>query len=305
MKALVTGGAGFIGSHLVDALIDGGHEVVVIDWVDPSAERKNEKARYVNMDIRDKNLETTFQEISPEVVFHLAAHIDDRASVLDPVMNADHNVLGSINVFESARRARAKKVIFASSCAAYGVQERVPITEKMLPRPRTPYGISKLAGEKYLDAYVTEHGMVGVALRFGNVYGPRQEGNKESGAIAIFTSKLLAGESPFINDDGTTTRDYIFVGDVVSAMVAASEKDISGVFNIGTNKETSTRDLFTLVQEAAGTSVSPVPRPEVRDLVKRMALKASLFKKTFGWKPRVGLKRGIRQTVKWYARRRS
>ncbi|MFA5947107.1 MAG: NAD-dependent epimerase/dehydratase family protein [Patescibacteria group bacterium] len=302
MRTIVTGGSGFIGSHLVDALIEGGHEVTVIDWAEPG-DRKNSRAQYVLKDIRDKDLESIVKNISPEVVFHLAAHIDDRASVNDPVMNADHNVLGSINVFESAKRAGAKKIIFASSCAVYGVQEKVPITEKNTPRPRTPYGISKLTGEKYLDSYTTEHQMVTVALRFANVYGPRQDGSKESGAIAIFTAKLLAHEAPFVNGDGTTTRDYVFVGDVVSALVKAGEGNVSGVFNVGTGKETSTSDLFNLVKDLAKSDVQAVRRPEVRDAVARMSLKNSLLKKTFAWKPKTGLKKGIKQTLLWYSRK--
>ncbi len=302
MKTLVTGGSGFIGSHLVDALIEAGHGVTVIDWAEPG-DRKNERAQYVLKDIRDKDLEGVMSQISPEVVFHLAAHIDDRASVQDPVMNAEHNELGSINVFEGARKSGAKKIIFASSCAVYGLQEKMPITEKVTPRPRTPYGISKLAGEHYLEAYTLEHGLVTVALRFANVYGPRQDGSKESGAIAIFTAKLLAHEAPFINDSGATTRDYVFVGDVVSALVKAGEGNVSGVFNVGTGKEISTSDLFELVKDLAKSDVQPVPRPEVRDAVTRMSLKNSLLKKTFGWKPKTGLKKGIKQTLLWYSRK--
>jgi len=302
MKTLVTGGAGFIGSHLVDALITAGHAVTVIDWAEPG-ERRNSSAKYILKDIRDKDLEGVIMAEAPEVVFHLAAHIDDRECVKFPVMNADHNVLGSINVFESAKRAGAKKIIFASSCAVYGVQEKLPITEKATPRPRTPYGISKLAGEKYLDYYVAEHGIVGVALRFANVYGPRQDGSKESGAIAIFTSKILSHESPFVNGDGLTTRDYVFVGDVVAALVKAGEGSISGVFNVGTGKEISTNDLFLLVRDTAKSSVTATPRPEVRDAVARMSLKNSLLKKTFDWKPKTSLKKGIKQTILWYTRK--
>jgi UDP-glucose 4-epimerase len=302
MRTIVTGGSGFIGSHLVDALVAAGHSVSVIDWAEPG-DRKNEGAKYILKDIRDKDLEGVMKAESPDVVFHLAAHIDDRASVLDPVMNAEHNELGSINVFESAKRAGAKKIIFASSCAVYGVQEKMPITEKVIPRPRTPYGISKLAGEKYLDAYSLEHGMVTVALRFANVYGPRQDGSKESGAIAIFTAKLIQKQSPFVNADGMTTRDYVFVGDVVSAMMAAAEGNVSGVFNVGTGKETSTNALFDLVKTAAKSDIAPTPRPEVRDAVVRMSLKNSLLKKTFNWKPKTGLKKGIKQTMMWYSRK--
>lgn len=313
-SALVTGGAGFIGSHLVDALVERGVKVTVLDLVDPSDDRRNGKAMYVKGDIRDKDLEVFMRGVMPEVVFHLAAHIDDRASVLDPVMNADHNELGSINVFESAKRVGAKKIIFASSCAVYGLPEQIPAVETLLPRPRTPYGISKWVAEHYLDALSLQSAasapsnspingggpITTVALRFANVYGPRQDGSKESGAIAIFTAKLLAGERPFLNADGMTTRDYVFVGDVVSAMIAASENTVSGVFNVGTGREISTKDLFVMMQKAVGTDLEPVYRPEVRDAVVKMALDATVMQKTFGWTPVMTLEEGIRRTVAFY-----
>lgn len=301
-SALVTGGAGFIGSHLVDALVEKGVKVTVLDLVDPKEERKNGKATYVKGDIRDRNLGVFMKAVSPEVVFHLAAHIDDRASVLDPVMNTDHNELGSINVFENAKRVGVKKIIFASSCAVYGLPSSFPIVETMIPRPRTPYGISKWVAEHYLDAMSLQTDVVTVALRFANVYGPRQDGSKESGAIAVFTSKLLAGEAPFMNADGATTRDYVFVGDVVKAMIVALEGNVSGVFNVGTGREVSTKDLFGMIQESVGTSITPIPRPEVKDAVVRMALDAGKMKEVFGWVPEMSLEEGIKKTVQWYQR---
>ncbi len=299
-SALVTGGAGFIGSHLVDALVERGVKVTVLDLVDPKDDRRNEDVTYVKGDIRDKDLGVFMKGVMPEVVFHLAAHIDDRASVLDPVMNADHNELGSINVFENAKRVSAKKIVFASSCAAYGLPEGLPITEAMIPRPRTPYGISKWVAEHYLDAMSLQTDVMTVALRFANVYGPRQDGNKEAGAIAIFTSKLLAGEAPFMNGDGLTTRDYVFVGDIVKAMIVVSEGDVSGVFNVGTGREVSTKDLFLMIQQSVGTSIEPVMRPEVKDAVVRMALDATKITEIFGWTPEMGLEEGIERTVASY-----
>ena len=299
-SALVTGGSGFIGSHLVDALVERGVKVTVLDLVDPKEDRKNEKVTYVKGDVRDRDLGVFMKAVSPEVVFHLAAHIDDRASVLDPVMNAEHNELGSINVFEQAKRVGVKKIVFASSCAAYGLPESLPMTEAMIPRPRTPYGISKWVAEHYLDAMALASPIVTVALRFANVYGPRQDGSKESGAIAVFTSKLLVGDAPFMNGDGMTTRDYVFVGDVVKALITASEGSVSGVFNVGTGREVSTKDLFGMIQQSVGTSIVPIPRPEVKDAVVRMALDASKMKEVFGWTPEIDLEEGIKKTVQWY-----
>lgn len=299
-SALVTGGSGFIGSHLVDALVEGGVKVTVLDLVDPKEDRKNEKVTYVKGDIRDKDLGVFLKAVSPDVVFHLAAHIDDRASVLDPVMNADHNELGSINVFEQAKRVGVKKILFASSCAVYGLPESLPIAETVMPRPRTPYGISKWVAEHYLDAMSLQSDVVAVALRFANVYGPRQDGSKESGATAVFTSKLLGGVAPFMNADGTTTRDYVFVGDVVKALIAASEGNVSGVFNVGTGREVNTKDLFLMIQQSVGTSIEPVMRPDVKDAVVRMALDARKMKEMFGWVPEVNLEEGIKKTVQWY-----
>lgn len=298
-SALVTGGSGFIGSHLVDALIERGVAVTVIDWKDPLPTHRNSSATYKNIDIRSADVEEEIIAAEPDVVFHLAAHINDRDSVVNPVMNAEHNELGSIRVFEAAKRAKVSAIVFASTCAVYGLQE-LPIQESVRPQPRTPYGISKFAAETYLEACHLNHGIHTVALRFANVYGPRQKGNAESGAIAIFTEKLLLGQSPFLNDDGSTTRDYLYVGDVVRALLLASESSESGVYNVGTGREVSTSDAFALVQHAVGTDVAATPRPEVRDAVKRMALDISTTQRVLHWAPEMPLEEGIVRTVAWY-----
>lgn len=297
-KALVTGGSGFIGSHLVDALIDRGVAVTVVDKAEPK--HRNGKATYVIHDIRLDGLNEIFTEAKPEVVFHLAAHIDDRASVHDPVMNADHNVMGSLRVLEAARHVGVKKLMFSSTCAVYGIPAKLPITEKLLPAPRTPYGISKLVIEHYLNFYQNLHQLPSVALRLANVYGPRQDGSKESGAISVFTSKLLAGEAPFLNDDGQTIRDYIHVSDVVSAFVLAAESDKTGVYNVGTKVGTTTRDLYALIASELGSVLEPLARPDVIDAVKAVTLKARKAKQELGWKPKWRLAKGLKQTLKWY-----
>ncbi len=299
-KSLVTGGSGFIGSHLVDTLVDRGDIVTVVDLVEPAPDRRNAKATYILCDIRDRKLEQIVVDVAPEIVFHLAAHIDDRASVLDPMMNAEHNELGSINVFESAKRAGASSIIFASSCAAYGLPEAIPVKESAAVHPQTPYGISKFAAEAYLNSYAIRYGIHAVSLRFANVYGPRQYGNKEAGAIAIFTEKLLHGESPFLNGDGTTTRDYVFVHDIVAALIAASASTESGVYNVGTGREVSTNALFKMIAGELGTDILSTPRPEVKDAVTRMSLDTATIRKAMFWQSTVELEEGIRETIAWY-----
>jgi len=297
-RAIVTGGSGFIGSHLVDALVERGVDVTVVDMAEPKY--RNAKASYVTQDIRREGMEEVFANVKPDVVFHLAAHIDDRASVLEPVMNAEHNVLGSLRVFEAARLAHAKKIIFASSGVVYGQAAKLPITEKAPTNPLTPYAISKLTGEQYLHFYQNQYGLQFVAFRIANVYGPRQDGSKESGAIAIFTNKVMAGEAPFINDNGLTVRDYIHVSDVVNAFITAAESDVSGVFNCGTKVGTATRELYAMVANELGSPLELIARPEVKDAVKSVILKPVQARKLLGWKPKVRLARGLRQTLKWY-----
>lgn len=297
-RAIVTGGAGFIGSHIVDLLVERGVAVTVVDVAEPKY--RNAKADYVKQDIRFEGLEDVFTNTKPDVVFHLAAHIDDRASTHDPVMNAEHNEIGLLRVFEAARKAGVRKILFASSCAVYGTAGKSPLTEKQVPKPMTPYAISKLTGEHYLHFYQSRYGIPFVAFRIANVYGPRQDGSKESGAIAIFTNKVLAAEAPFINDDGLTIRDYIHVSDVANAFVMAAESEVSGVFNCGTKVGTTTRDLYAMIASELGSTLEPIARPEVKDAVKEVTLRSVKAKKELGWKPKMKLARGLKQTLKWY-----
>lgn len=300
-RAIVTGGSGFIGSHLVDALVERGVDVTVVDKAEPKASVRNAKASYVIRDIREDGLAEVFSNVKPTVVFHLAAHIDDRESVTNPVMNADNNIMGSLRVFEAARVAGAKKILFASTSAVYGGSEKVPFTEKTIPRPMTPYAVSKLTGEHYLSFYYSRYGIPYTALRIGNVFGPRQDGSKESGAVAIFTKKLMSGEEVFINDDGQTIRDYIYVGDVVSLFIAGAESDVVDVYNCSTNVGTTTADLFALVASVTRSNAHPTMRPEVKDAAKVVRMKNAKARKELGWRPAMRLGRGVKQTVKWYA----
>ncbi len=310
-KVIVTGGAGFIGSHLVDALVANGCQVVVIDKETPSDERRNAAAQYEQCDIRDAVVRQIFIDEQPEVVFHLAAHVDDRESVREPVMNAENNIIGSLNVFEAAASvatnvvgaSRVKKIVFASTGVVYGQAAVRPTSENELPQPLTPYAVSKLAGERYLHCYLALYGVDYVALRLSNVYGPRQDGSKECGALAIFTSKLLVGESVKINNDGLTTRDYVHVSDVVAAMLAAAESEVTGVYNVGTGVATSTNELLAMVAKELGVTPEITARPEVVDEVKHVTLEAMKAKNELGWAPQVQLADGLASTIAWYKAR--
>ncbi|MFH1767459.1 MAG: NAD-dependent epimerase/dehydratase family protein [Patescibacteria group bacterium] len=298
---IVTGGAGFVGTHLVNALAEKAERVVVIDKVKPQKDQKNIKAIYKKLDIATYDLEEIFAKEKPQVVFHLAAHIDDRESVKEPIMNAEQNLVGSLRVFEACKKNLKGKIVFASTGGLiYGEQDKIPVSEDAVPRPLTPYAVSKLTGERYLYFYNKIHGLPYTAIRFSNSYGPWQDGSAECGAIAIFTARLLKGKEVHINNDGATTRDYVYIDDVVNAFLRAAESDVVGVYNIGTGVETSTLELFEKICEAVGVQASPIFEEEIEDLVKRSALDCKKAKKDLGWEPKVSLDEGIEKTVKWY-----
>lgn len=300
-NVVVTGGAGFIGSHLVDALVKVSERVYVIDKNKPSVKKKNKKAVYKKIDIRDGDIESILKKEKPEIVFHLAAHIDDRESVHEPVMNAQHNLIGTLRLLEAVQKFGKSRVIFASTGGViYGEQDELPVTEEAIAQPLTPYAVSKLTGERYLHFYHQVHGVPYTALRFGNVYGPGQDQSAECGAIAIFTARLLQGEQVFINNDGETTRDYVYIDDVVDALMKAAELNQVGIYNIGTGVETSTLQLFDLVRDAIGIQAAPDFREEVEDVIKRSALDSSKAKRDLNWEPSVTIVDGIEETVNWY-----
>ena len=302
MKIVVTGGAGFIASHIVDAYIQLGHEVYIIDDFSTGQRRNlNSSAQILNLDIADPKAAKAIAEIKPDVLNHHAAQMDVRRSVADPTFDARINIIGFINLLEASKDAGVKRVIFSSSGGAvYGDREPIPASEEHETLPLSPYGVSKLTGELYLGYYNMAFGLPYVALRYANVYGPRQSSLGEAGVVAIFVSQLLAGKSPVINGDGKQTRDYVFVGDVVRANVAALDTNYTGAVNIGTGKETDVVTICESLREGVGSPVKAIHGPAKLGEQRRSCLMASLAQKVLGWRPEVELKEGLQQTLAYY-----
>lgn len=297
MKALVTGGAGFIGSNLVDALIARGDSVDIVDNLSSGKrENVNQQARLHVLDIREP-LEDLFAELRPDVCFHLAAQADVRVSVERPDYDAEVNVIGTVHVLEAARSTGARVVFSSTGGAIYGECEE-PADEASERRPLAPYGTAKLAGEEYLLTYQRLHGMANVALRFGNVFGPRQDPHGEAGVVAIFLGRLRDGETCLIFGDGTQERDYVFVGDVVSALMAAAEVE-GGIFNVGTGRATSVLELYDLCRKAAGSELEAQLAPARPGELQRSVLDISKAADELGWRPETSLEEGLRQTWNW------
>jgi UDP-glucose 4-epimerase len=297
VRAVVTGGAGFIGSHVVEALLVRGDEVTVVDDLSRGkCENVPEGARLVQADVR-KGLQAIFDEARPEVCFHLAAQVDVRVSVEQPAHDAEVNVLGTVAVLEAARRHRAQ-VVFASTGGAIYGECNGPAPEDAERRPVSPYGVAKLAGEEYLAAYNRLYGTGHVSVRYGNVYGPRQDPHGEAGVVAIFLGRLAAGEAPRIFGDGTQTRDYVYAGDVAHATLSAVRRE-GGVFNVGTGAETSVVELYELCRRVAGSSLEAEPAPARLGELQRSVLDAGKAERELGWRPEVSLEDGLRRTWEW------
>ena len=294
MRAAVTGGAGFIGSHVVDALVARGDEVYVVDnFATGRRENLNEAATLMEIDIREP-LAGLFEEIQPELVVHLAAQADVGTSVERPLFDAEVNVVGTLNVLEAVRPHGAQLVFSSTGGAIYGECER-PAREEDERRPVSPYGTAKLAAEEYLATWNRLHGTRHVALRFANVYGPRQLAKLEGGVVAIFMDRLRAGESVTIFGDGEQTRDYVYVGDVVRAVLAAVGRD-GGVFNVGTATETSVNELFDGCRRVAGVETQPTYAAARPGDALRSVVDISRSERELGWRPQTPLEEGLRLT---------
>lgn len=302
MNILVTGGAGFIGSHIVDALVKKGHHVVVVDNLSTGKkENVNADAVLIELDINDPEILEIFKREKIDVVFHVAAQIDVRKSVANPVDDARQNILGSINVLEACKTYGVKKIIFSSTGGAiYGDTDIIPTPETHIEQPISPYGIAKLAVEKYLHYYHVVHGLNYTILRYANVYGPRQNSKGEAGVVSIFCDQLVAGASPVINGDGTQTRDYVYVGDVVNANLVAFDANKIGKFNIGTGVETDINKLSALLIDALGALITFSHGPGKPGEQRRSLLDCSSAKKELGWQPIIELKEGLAKTLEYF-----
>jgi len=303
MKILVTGGAGFIGSHVVGAFLDGGHEVIIID--DLSTGRKsnlNPAARFYQIDIRDPQVEDIFRAEQPDVISHHAAQMDVRRSVADPLFDADVNILGSLKLIEYSKRHAVKKFIYISTGGAvYGEPEYLPCDENHPVNPICQYGASKHTVEHYLYMYHVNYGMKYTVLRYPNVYGPRQDPHGEAGVVAIFCGKMLAGEQVIINGDGEQTRDYVYVGDCARANVmVADENKAIGIYNLGSGKGTSVNEIFAGLRDITGYKLAPVHGPAKLGETRFIYLSAEKAARELGWKPTVELMDGLKKTVDYF-----
>ena len=302
MKILVTGGAGFIASHVVDRFIEEGHEVVVVDNLSTGQRRNvNAAANFYNADIQGRWLERVFRRERPAVVCHHAAQIDVRRSVQDPFFDAQVNVMGTLKVFQNAVKYGVRKVIFASSGGAvYGESQSLPVSEDHPTRPTSPYGINKAIGDEYLRYFRDSWGLEYVSLRYANVYGPRQDGNGEAGVVGIFSQKMLNGDQPVINGNGRQTRDFIYVDDIVEANVAALTKTAHGIYNVGTGQETTINELFGILAKLINPAVREVHGPAKKGEQQRIALDAGRLQRELEWETKVPLQDGLAKTVEYY-----
>lgn len=305
MKVLVTGGAGFIGSHVADRLILEGHEVIVVDNLSTGKRKNlNRAARFYKTDIQSWRLERIFRNERPNIVMHLAAQIDVRRSVEDPMFDAQVNILGMLNVVQQAVKHGVRKVVFSSSGGAiYGEQEIYPAPEIHAAQPLSPYGLSKLCGEQYLSYFQRVSGLQMVNLRYANVYGPRQDPHGEAGVVAIFIQKLLNNEQAIINGNGRQTRDFVYVEDVIEANLAVMGQETQGTFNVGTGQETSINDLFRILLEHTGSTCKEVHGPAKKGEQARSVIDASKLRRELSWEPKTDLRDGLKKTVEYFRER--
>ncbi|MBI1927415.1 NAD-dependent epimerase/dehydratase family protein [Candidatus Poribacteria bacterium] len=302
MKILVTGGAGFIGSHIVDRLLEAGHEVVVVDNLTTgNLGNLNPNATFYEIDLLDVKLAEVFDREKPDIVNHHAAQVDVRKAVANPFFDAQQNIMASLHLIELCWKNRVKKMIFASTGGAvYGEPLYLPVDENHSIRPLSPYGISKHSVEMYLDFASVTLGLNYTVLRYANVYGPRQDAHGEAGVIAIFATEMLNGKRPTIFGDGGSTRDYIFVEDVVRANLLALEAGNQQIYNVGTGRQTNLNDLFNGLKKVAGVEMGAIYAPARLGEVDRIALTNDKIKRDLGWMPSHSLEEGLEKTVRYY-----
>lgn len=298
---LITGGAGFIGSNLADKLIELGHNVTIVDnLATGSKENINKKAKFYRLDIKDKKIEKVFKKEKPEIVFHYAAQISVRDSVKDPILDAKTNILGGLNILEACKKYNVKKIIFSSSGGSiYGETNVFPTSEENKEVPLSPYAIAKLSFEKYLYYYYKYFGLSYIALRFANIYGPRQNPKGEAGVVSIFADKMIAGQPIAINGDGKQTRDFVFVDDIVEASILAINSNEVGVFNLGTGVETDINTIFYKLKELLNYNYPEAHAETPSGESRRSCLDATKAKEVLGWTPKYDFQKGIEKTINW------
>jgi UDP-glucose 4-epimerase len=300
-KVIVTGGAGFIGSHLVDRLISLDYDVMVIDNLSTGAEKNlNKSADFLKKDIRDDDLGAIVKKYSPSYIFHLAAQIDVRKSLSDPMWDEGINIRGTLNLLEAAARTKIKKIIFSSTGGAIYGEARFA-DEKLLPKPLSPYGVAKLTCEHYLRVYSKWKGVPFTCLRYGNVYGPRQDPYGEAGVVAIFCNQLIEKKQPVMYGYGSMIRDYIFVSDIVEANILSIDRGNGGVYNIGTGTPTTIKELFSILKEISGKNIEPTLEPTREGEISEIYLNCERARKDLKWKPEIPLKQGLKKTFDWFA----
>ncbi len=307
-KVLVTGGAGFIGSHVVDLLIENNYNVAVVDDLSSGKrENVNSMASFHEMDVCSNELGKIFKSENPDYVIHQAAQIDVRKSITDPLSDLRVNVLGSINVLNYCKEYNIERIVYASTGGAiYGEPVHLPADEAHPPNPMSPYGASKLTVENYLALYERLFGLDYISLRFSNVYGPRQDSMGEAGVVAIFTGKLLSNQQPVINGDGRQTRDFVYVGDVAEAnLISLEKKTSSKVFNIGSGIESSVNVIFEKLKKITGSKVNAIYGEAIKGEVNRISLNCSLANKELDWSAVTELDEGLKKTVDWFRKHKS
>lgn len=304
-RVLITGGAGFIGSHVVDAFSHQGHELAIIDDLSSGVQDYLPgDARFFKCDIRSNEARQVVREFAPQIIAHLAAQMSVRISMERPTLDTDVNVTGLVNLLDACEEGAMPHVVFASTGGAiYGEQETFPADEDHPIRPTSVYGLSKRVGEMYLDFWKRERGLRFTALRLGNVYGPRQNPHGEAGVVAIFCERMLDRQTPVINGTGEQTRDFVFVGDVARAFIDVAGRSVQGTFNIGTGRESSVNDVFRHLNEALGLKVTPKYGAAKQGEQMRSCISAERARDEFGWNPIVTLEEGLQSTAQWFQKR--